>query len=198
MPVIPFPSEIVIPPAAYIASKPESSLNIFLVVLFGTIGALIGALINYYLSLWLGRIVIYKFADSRLGHLFLLDSEKIKKSEAYFNEKGKFIGSKMNWGKLDVILSMTPQPHRLVFSMPIHSIAHVTESLGTDKGKPIALFSPEWERRLSIWLRNLTAGLAKRGITYKDFALALIDEPQDSRIEYMKKAGEPVLDIVVK
>lgn len=92
---IPFPSEIVIPPAAYIASKPESSLNIFLVVLFGTIGALIGALINYYLSLWLGRIVIYKFADSRLGHLFLLDSEKIKKSEAYFNEKGKvstFIG----------------------------------------------------------------------------------------------------------
>ena len=113
----------------------------------------------------------------------------------YFNEKGKFIGSKMNWGKLDVILSMTPQPHRLVFSMPIHSIAHVTESLGTDKGKPIAVFSPEWERRLSIWLRNLTAGLAKRGITYKDFALALIDEPQDSRIEYMKKAAKVIKKI---
>ena len=66
---IPFPSEIVIPPAAYVASKPESHLNIFLVVLFGTLGAIIGALINYYLALWLGRPIIYKFADSKLGHL---------------------------------------------------------------------------------------------------------------------------------
>ena len=62
---IPFPSEIVIPPAAYIASKPGSDLNIFLVVLFGTLGALIGAFINYYLALWLGRPLIYKFADSK-------------------------------------------------------------------------------------------------------------------------------------
>ncbi len=92
---IPFPSEIVIPPAAYIASKPGSQLNIILVVVFGTIGALIGALINYYLALWLGRIIIYKFADSKLGHLCLLNSEKIKKAENYFNEHGKvstFIG----------------------------------------------------------------------------------------------------------
>lgn len=92
---IPFPSEIVIPPAAYVASKPDSKLNIFLVVLFGTLGALIGALVNYFLALWLGRIIIYKFADSKLGHLCLLNSEKIKKAENYFNEHGKistFIG----------------------------------------------------------------------------------------------------------
>ena len=92
---IPFPSEIVIPPAAYVASKPESDLNIFLVVLFGTLGAIIGALINYYLALWLGRPIIYKFADSKLGHLCLLSSEKIKKAEDYFNDHGKvstFIG----------------------------------------------------------------------------------------------------------
>ena len=92
---IPFPSEIVIPPAAYVASKPESHLNIFLVVLFGTLGAIIGALINYYLALWLGRPIIYKFADSKLGHLCLLSSEKIKKAEDYFNNHGKvstFIG----------------------------------------------------------------------------------------------------------
>ena len=92
---IPFPSEIVIPPAAYVASKPESDLNIFLVVLFGTLGAIIGALINYYLALWLGRPIIYKFADSKLGHLLLLSSEKIKKAEDYFNDHGKvstFIG----------------------------------------------------------------------------------------------------------
>lgn len=92
---IPFPSEIVIPPAAYIASKPESKLNIFLVILFGTLGAIIGALINYFLALWLGRPIIYKFADSKLGHVFLLSSEKIQKAENYFNERGKvstFIG----------------------------------------------------------------------------------------------------------
>ena len=92
---IPFPSEIVIPPAAYVASKPESDLNIFLVVLFGTLGAIIGALINYYLALWLGRPIIYKFADSKLGHLLLLSSDKIKKAEDYFNNHGKvstFIG----------------------------------------------------------------------------------------------------------
>ena len=92
---IPFPSEVVIPPAAYIASKPDSHLNIFLVVLFGTIGALIGAYINYFLALWLGRPVMYKLADSKLGKLLLLSSEKIKKSEQYFNDHGKvstFVG----------------------------------------------------------------------------------------------------------
>ncbi|NDV46324.1 DedA family protein [Paludibacter sp. 221] len=92
---IPFPSEIVIPPAAYIASKPESNLNIFLVVLFGTIGALLGAFINYGLALWLGRPIIHKFADSKVGHLLLLSSEKITKAENYFNNHGKvstFVG----------------------------------------------------------------------------------------------------------
>ena len=85
---VPFPSEIVIPPAAYIASKPTSSLNIILVVVFGTIGALIGALINYYLALWLGRKIVYKFADSKVGHLFLLNGEKVQKAETYFNNHG--------------------------------------------------------------------------------------------------------------
>ncbi|MEE0973520.1 MAG: DedA family protein [Paludibacteraceae bacterium] len=86
---IPFPSEIVIPPAAYIASKPDSNLNIFLVIVFGTLGALIGAFINYYLALWLGRPIIYKFADSKLGHLCLLSKEKIVVAEDYFVKHGK-------------------------------------------------------------------------------------------------------------
>jgi Uncharacterized membrane-associated protein len=85
---IPFPSEVVIPPAAYIASKPESNMNIFLVVLFGTIGALIGAYINYFLALWLGRPVIYKFADSKVGKLLMISGEKVQRAEDYFNKKG--------------------------------------------------------------------------------------------------------------
>lgn len=92
---IPFPSEVVIPPAAYIASKENSHLNIYLVILFGTLGAIIGAFINYFLALWLGRPLIYKFADSKLGHALLLSSEKIQKAEDYFVKHGKistFIG----------------------------------------------------------------------------------------------------------
>lgn len=86
---IPFPSEIVIPPAAYIASKPDANLNIFLVVAFGTLGALIGAFINYFLALWLGRPIIYKFAESKLGKLCLLSKEKIVVAEDYFVKHGK-------------------------------------------------------------------------------------------------------------
>ena len=100
---IPFPSEVVIPPAAFVAGQPESVLcvtgnyllDVLFIVLFGTLGAMIGAIINYGLSVWLGRLIIYKFADSKLGHLCLLSSEKIEKAEAYFREKGNvstFVG----------------------------------------------------------------------------------------------------------
>ena len=100
---IPFPSEVVIPPAAYVAEDPNSAVcvtdnyivNVALIVLFGTIGALLGAIINYLLSLWLGRAIIYAFADSKLGHLCLLSREKVEKAEAYFNDHGKvstFVG----------------------------------------------------------------------------------------------------------
>ncbi|MGM9826074.1 MAG: DedA family protein [Paludibacteraceae bacterium] len=100
---VPFPSEVVIPPAVYVASEPTSALcvtgnypvDVVLIVLFGTIGAMLGAVINYLLSMWLGRPIIYKFADSRVGHLLLLSSEKVQKAENYFNDHGKvstFIG----------------------------------------------------------------------------------------------------------
>ena len=92
---IPFPSEVIIPPAAYKSLEEDSNLNIFLVVLFGTLGALIGALINYLLAMWLGRPIIYKFAESKLGRLCLLSKEKVEKAENYFVKHGKastFVG----------------------------------------------------------------------------------------------------------
>ena len=93
--ILPVPSEMVIPPAVYIALEPDSKLSIFWIIIFGTIGALIGASFNYIMSMWLGRLVVYKFADSKLGKLFLLSSEKIQKAEVYFNDHGKtstFVG----------------------------------------------------------------------------------------------------------
>ena len=93
--ILPVPSEMVIPPAVFVALEPDSKLNIFLIILFGTLGALIGASFNYFMSMWLGRYVIYKFADSKLGKIFLLSSEKVKKTEKFFNDHGKtstFVG----------------------------------------------------------------------------------------------------------
>lgn len=100
---IPFPSEVVIPPAVYVAGNPDSALyvtgnyvaDVLLIVLSGTIGAMIGAVVNYVLSVWLGRLIIYRFADSRLGHLCLLSGDKLQKAEEYFRSKGNvstFVG----------------------------------------------------------------------------------------------------------
>lgn len=90
---IPFPSEIVVPPAAYKAATGE--MNVFLIFVAATLGANIGALVNYYLAKWLGRPIIYKFANSRFGHMCLIDEAKVKYAEEYFDKHGSlstFIG----------------------------------------------------------------------------------------------------------
>lgn len=101
---IPFPSEIVVPPAAYAACTPEKTslyvtehkwINISLVILFATLGAMIGALINYYLAFFLGRPFVYWFVETKIGKLFLLNKEVIEKAENYFVKNGNistFIG----------------------------------------------------------------------------------------------------------
>lgn len=84
---IPFPSEVVVPPAAWLAMA-EDSMNIVLVVVFATIGADLGALVNYFLARWLGRPIVYKFANSRFGHVCLIDEEKVRHAEDYFRKHG--------------------------------------------------------------------------------------------------------------
>lgn len=91
---IPFPSEVVVPPAAYLAMQ-KGDLNIFMVVLVATAGALVGALINYVISLLIGRPIVYAFANSRFGHACLIDKEKVENAERYFDKHGAistFIG----------------------------------------------------------------------------------------------------------
>lgn len=94
---IPFPSELVVPPAAYLACAPGSgsSMSLFGVVAMATAGALVGALVNYGLALWLGRPIVNSFANSRFGHACLINQEKVDRAERYFDEHGAistFIG----------------------------------------------------------------------------------------------------------
>lgn len=84
---VPFPSEIIIPPAAYLASLGQ--LNIFLVIISGIIGSLVGALINYYLAFYLGRTIIYSMANHKIFKMILINPQKIKKSEDFFLKYGK-------------------------------------------------------------------------------------------------------------
>lgn len=91
---IPVPSELVVPPAAYHAAS-NGEMNFWLIILFATVGACLGATINYVLSLYVGKPIIYKFANSRVGHLCLLNEEKLQRAENYFVEHGSvstFIG----------------------------------------------------------------------------------------------------------
>ncbi len=84
--VVPVPSEFVVTPAAYHAAA--GHLNVFLIILFATLGADVGASINYFVAKYVGRPVVYRFANSRCGHMCLLNQEKVEKSEKYFDDHG--------------------------------------------------------------------------------------------------------------
>jgi membrane protein DedA with SNARE-associated domain len=84
--LIPFPSEIVIPPAAWKAAQGE--LNVVLVVLCGVAGSIIGAIFNYVLALTLGRKVLHAFARTKFAHFLLIDEAGVVKAEQYFDKHG--------------------------------------------------------------------------------------------------------------
>lgn len=85
---IPFPSEVVVPPAAYLAASGHSDMNIVVVVIVATLGAIVGAIINYFIALAVGRPIVYAFANSKFGHACLIDQPKVEKAEKYFDEHG--------------------------------------------------------------------------------------------------------------
>ena len=73
-------------PAAYLPAA--CNLDVWLVILFATLGADCGATINYLAGYYLGRPIIYRFANSRWGHFCMLNQKKVEKSENYFNDHG--------------------------------------------------------------------------------------------------------------
>ena len=86
--IIPLPSEVVVPPAAYFSLQANSSMDFWVVILAATVGAYLGSAINYGLSVLIGRPIIYAFADSKVGHFFRLSKEKLDKAERFFQKKG--------------------------------------------------------------------------------------------------------------
>jgi membrane protein DedA with SNARE-associated domain len=91
--VIPFPSELIVPPAAWKAAQGE--LNIFGVIAAASIGALIGSLANYFAARALGRPILYKLAGSKWARLLLINEEHLEKAENYFKKYGNistFVG----------------------------------------------------------------------------------------------------------
>ena len=90
---IPFPSEIVVPPAAYLASRGE--MNIFIIIIAGVLGSILGAIINYVLAFYLGRFLVYKLASHRLAKYFFINKENLDRAEKYFlanSNAATFIG----------------------------------------------------------------------------------------------------------
>ncbi|MGE4319093.1 MAG: DedA family protein [Deferribacterales bacterium] len=79
---VPFPSEVVVPPAGYLAA--QGQMNIYLVVISGIAGSVIGALVNYALAVYMGRGLLLKY-----GRFFLLPPEKLDKMEKYFSVHGE-------------------------------------------------------------------------------------------------------------
>ncbi len=85
--IVPLPAELIVTPAAYRAANGDMSLT--MLIICTTLGSVIGAIINYYISRSLGRYVIFKFVDSRWGKLLLLNRKKLEQAEQLFLKHGK-------------------------------------------------------------------------------------------------------------
>ncbi len=123
---VPFPSEVIVPPAG--RKVAQGMLNGWLVMLSATIGALLGALINYFLAFWLGRKIIYKLANTRLAHMLLINKESIEKSEVYFRKHGKI--STFIWRLIPAIRQLISIPAGLAKMDMQHFILYTVLGAG--------------------------------------------------------------------
>src|SRR5512138_1476900 len=80
--VIPVPSELVMPPAGYLAQ--QGQMNIWVAIFMGTAGSLAGAYANYFTARWLGRPLVLKY-----GKYVWITEEKFSKVERFFLKHGE-------------------------------------------------------------------------------------------------------------
>lgn len=78
---VPFPSEIVLIPAGYLASQGE--MSVFMIMLAALGGSMVGAFINYYLALTLGRTILQRY-----GKYFFIKESALEKMDEYFDKHG--------------------------------------------------------------------------------------------------------------
>ena len=81
--VIPLPSEVVMIPAGYLVQ--QEKMDVLLVIASGTLGSVVGALLNYYLAKILGRTLIQKY-----GKYFFMPPERLFRVERFFETHGSF------------------------------------------------------------------------------------------------------------
>jgi len=99
--IIPIPSELVMPPAGYLAQ--QGQMNIWMAILCGTIGSLVGAYANYFAAHYLGRPLVLKY-----GKYVWITEEKFARVEAFFKEHGEVCGIPLPKGLVES--SRLPEP----------------------------------------------------------------------------------------
>lgn len=78
----PFPSEVIMIPAGYLAYQGE--MNLYMIIIVGIFGSVAGALLNYYLAIHFGRVFILKY-----GKYFFITEETLNKLETFFIKHGE-------------------------------------------------------------------------------------------------------------
>lgn len=154
---VPLPAELVIPPAAYLAF--QGKMNIYLVVVFGVAGCLVGALFNYFVGLFLGKKLVYALVDKPWARFFLLNRKSLERAENYFK----------NYGELSTFVGRLLPVIRHLISIPAGFVKMnlFSFSLYTVLGSTIAVailaalgyFFGQNQQVLESYYREITIGL---------------------------------------
>jgi len=148
---IPFPSEVVMIPAGYLAFKGE--MNLGLVIVSGLTGSMIGAYVNYFGALWIGSRFLIRY-----GKHILISSESLEKVDRFF----------LNHGAISTFSGRLIPGIRQLISIPaglgrMHlGVFTLYTALGAGLWGAILAFLGYWiggnEALISEYLRELTAG----------------------------------------
>lgn len=84
----PIPSEVILTLGGFMTSQEGVTMNLFGVIIYSTLGSIVGAIILYFIGYLLNKDKLIKLCDSRLGKILCLKKEDIKKSSNNFDSRG--------------------------------------------------------------------------------------------------------------